>query len=343
MRAGVHGRRHIQRILNPTVAIDTALEDCRENESGYGPQRLATLAAYALRRGLLDWLAQYKAEKEAKPRPDAKQPDSPLALRDLDRAVAAVVAAGQSAALQPANGADSLHSSMRRQGTMPVLSEGSEDMRAAGESSANSASIPPACAAPAASPNAAADGADRGGRSSSPQVERSSAVSCSSGGAGGLGRQGSTGAASIPVPIRRGSLNGEGWLGPSAGSDGLTRQGSDAAGDSRMSGRTGAGGTRGSPPLLLSPFATAPAASSSVSYGPDLDAGAATTSAPPAAQLSPQHSSGDASPNRQLSLPIRLFMFRGKSGDFTLPSPKPLKYASAGSSAHDMYRWYQAS
>lgn len=32
--AAVSHRRHIMRILNPTVAIDIALEDCRENESG---------------------------------------------------------------------------------------------------------------------------------------------------------------------------------------------------------------------------------------------------------------------------------------------------------------------
>ena len=49
-------RRHIQRILNPTVAIETALEVCRASEGGFGPQKLATLAAYALRLGLLGWL-----------------------------------------------------------------------------------------------------------------------------------------------------------------------------------------------------------------------------------------------------------------------------------------------
>ena len=48
--------RHILRILNPTVPVDVALEDCRESESGYGPQRLSTLAAYSLRMGLLAWL-----------------------------------------------------------------------------------------------------------------------------------------------------------------------------------------------------------------------------------------------------------------------------------------------
>ena len=48
--------RHILRILNPTVPIDVALEDCRDSESGYGPQRLTTLAAYSLRLGLLAWL-----------------------------------------------------------------------------------------------------------------------------------------------------------------------------------------------------------------------------------------------------------------------------------------------
>ena len=32
---------------------------------GFGPQRLATLAAYALRRDLLLWLESFKVEKEA--------------------------------------------------------------------------------------------------------------------------------------------------------------------------------------------------------------------------------------------------------------------------------------
>ena len=32
---------------------------------GFGPQRLTTLAAYALRRGLLEWLETFKVEKEA--------------------------------------------------------------------------------------------------------------------------------------------------------------------------------------------------------------------------------------------------------------------------------------
>jgi hypothetical protein len=31
--------------------------------AGYGPQKLATLAAYALRRNLLDWLETFKVEK----------------------------------------------------------------------------------------------------------------------------------------------------------------------------------------------------------------------------------------------------------------------------------------
>ena len=31
--------------------------------SGFGPQKLMTLAAYALRRGLLEWLETYKIEK----------------------------------------------------------------------------------------------------------------------------------------------------------------------------------------------------------------------------------------------------------------------------------------
>ena len=38
------------------MPVDAALEDCRESESGYGPQRLSTLAAYSLRLGLLAWL-----------------------------------------------------------------------------------------------------------------------------------------------------------------------------------------------------------------------------------------------------------------------------------------------
>lgn len=57
------GHRHIQRILNPTVAIDTALEECRASEGGFGPQKLATLAAYALRLGLLSWLHDAQAHK----------------------------------------------------------------------------------------------------------------------------------------------------------------------------------------------------------------------------------------------------------------------------------------
>lgn len=48
--------RSILRILNPTMAIEVALEACRDNESGYGPQKLAALAAYALRTGLLSFL-----------------------------------------------------------------------------------------------------------------------------------------------------------------------------------------------------------------------------------------------------------------------------------------------
>ena len=51
-------------ILNPTVAIDSALENVRELDDGYGPQRLATLAAYALRINLLQWLEQYRLERE---------------------------------------------------------------------------------------------------------------------------------------------------------------------------------------------------------------------------------------------------------------------------------------
>ena len=38
------------------MAIEVALEACRDNESGYGPQKLAALAAYALRTGLLSFL-----------------------------------------------------------------------------------------------------------------------------------------------------------------------------------------------------------------------------------------------------------------------------------------------
>lgn len=52
------------RILNPTVAIEVALEDCRDDESGYGPQRLATLAAYALRTGLLDFLSTVQVRQK---------------------------------------------------------------------------------------------------------------------------------------------------------------------------------------------------------------------------------------------------------------------------------------
>ena len=38
------------------MPVDAALEDCRESESGFGPQLLSTLAAYALRLSLLAWL-----------------------------------------------------------------------------------------------------------------------------------------------------------------------------------------------------------------------------------------------------------------------------------------------
>ncbi|KAK9805084.1 hypothetical protein WJX73_003042 [Symbiochloris irregularis] len=58
------GFRQAAGVLNPTVAIDSALENVRELENGYGPQRLATLAAYALRINLLQWLAQYKNDRE---------------------------------------------------------------------------------------------------------------------------------------------------------------------------------------------------------------------------------------------------------------------------------------
>lgn len=36
---------------------------CHVALAGYGPQKLATLAAYALRRNLLDWLETFKVEK----------------------------------------------------------------------------------------------------------------------------------------------------------------------------------------------------------------------------------------------------------------------------------------
>lgn len=58
-----HQHRHLLRILNPTVAIDAALEDCRENESGFGPQKLSTLASYALRQGLLNFLHGIQASR----------------------------------------------------------------------------------------------------------------------------------------------------------------------------------------------------------------------------------------------------------------------------------------
>ena len=62
----MHTDWHVQAagILNPTVAIDNALENVRELDAGYGPQRLATLAAYALRINLLQWLEQYRLERE---------------------------------------------------------------------------------------------------------------------------------------------------------------------------------------------------------------------------------------------------------------------------------------
>ncbi|BDA44275.1 probable E3 ubiquitin-protein ligase XBOS33 at N-terminal half [Coccomyxa sp. Obi] len=57
------GFRQAATVLNPTIAIDIALETARDLEDGYGPQKLATLAAYALRRNLLDWLETFKVEK----------------------------------------------------------------------------------------------------------------------------------------------------------------------------------------------------------------------------------------------------------------------------------------
>lgn len=36
---------------------------CWMGGAGFGPQKLATLAAYALRRNLLDWLETFKVEK----------------------------------------------------------------------------------------------------------------------------------------------------------------------------------------------------------------------------------------------------------------------------------------
>lgn len=59
-----HGLLQAAGILNPTVAIDHALENVRELDDGYGPQRLVTLAAYALRINLLQWLEQYRLERE---------------------------------------------------------------------------------------------------------------------------------------------------------------------------------------------------------------------------------------------------------------------------------------
>ncbi|KAK9834186.1 hypothetical protein WJX81_006554 [Elliptochloris bilobata] len=59
------GHRAAAGLLNPTVNIDTALETAREHDQGFGPQRLATLAAHALRRDLLQWLEIFKVKKEA--------------------------------------------------------------------------------------------------------------------------------------------------------------------------------------------------------------------------------------------------------------------------------------
>ncbi|KAK9808944.1 hypothetical protein WJX72_006738 [[Myrmecia] bisecta] len=58
------GFREAAGILNPTVPIDAALESVREMDEGFGPQKLQTLAAYALRANLLMWLRTYKAEQE---------------------------------------------------------------------------------------------------------------------------------------------------------------------------------------------------------------------------------------------------------------------------------------
>ncbi|CAL5218420.1 g96 [Coccomyxa viridis] len=57
------GFRQAATVLNPTIAIDIALETARDLDDGFGPQKLATLAAYALRRNLLDWLETFKVEK----------------------------------------------------------------------------------------------------------------------------------------------------------------------------------------------------------------------------------------------------------------------------------------
>ena len=71
------------RILNPTVPIDVALEDCRESESGYGPQRLSTLAAYSLRMGLLAWLqdAQVAAPPHSGVRSHPPDPQASTTIR----------------------------------------------------------------------------------------------------------------------------------------------------------------------------------------------------------------------------------------------------------------------
>ncbi|KAL0049662.1 hypothetical protein WJX82_007154 [Trebouxia sp. C0006] len=58
------GFRQAAGVLNPTVPIDSALETCRELGEGFGPQKLAVLAAYCLRQGLLVWLKAYKADIE---------------------------------------------------------------------------------------------------------------------------------------------------------------------------------------------------------------------------------------------------------------------------------------
>ena len=55
-RAGFLVFRRILRFLDASVPIDTALEECRNSESGFGPQRLTALAAYSLRQALLAWL-----------------------------------------------------------------------------------------------------------------------------------------------------------------------------------------------------------------------------------------------------------------------------------------------
>ncbi|KAL3130587.1 hypothetical protein ABBQ38_008392 [Trebouxia sp. C0009 RCD-2024] len=92
------GFRQAAGVLNPTVPIDSALETCRELGEGFGPQKLAVLAAYSLRQGLLVWLKTYKADVELRQNIDPTvgiRAPSMSGRSNTERAAAAAVADAQ--------------------------------------------------------------------------------------------------------------------------------------------------------------------------------------------------------------------------------------------------------